>query len=321
MDPTRFDFLLNRYLDAELSSDEKNELQTVLLSDPEARQQFWLDARLHGSLRLLAEQESGAHEALSDVEKPGRNRVGHARQRIWFGAAASAAVAALVLFVGLLLTRPLDASAALQQVIEAASQTGDRTYTVSVLKGDPVRPISGGRSLTLEGAIVYLRGSDRYVVVQNLTDGTRRRTTGFDGEQSWSFIGSGAVNVSDDPRRFRSNLPGSRHDFAFTNLHDELVSLRDGYDVQLRDADDSGLRRLSAFKRSRTVRGPREVEIWFDPVSGTIRKLELYGLPQGRGGPRAICLSLTDQRDLGADFFSHTAHHEAGRKIRTESSK
>jgi hypothetical protein len=226
-----------------------------------------------------------------------------------------------VLFVGLLLTRPLDASAALQQVIEAASQTGDRTYTVSVLKGDPVRPISGGRSLTLEGAIVYLRGSDRYVVVQNLTDGTRRRTTGFDGEQSWSFIGSGAVNVSDDPRRFRSNLPGSRHDFAFTNLHDELVSLRDGYDVQLRDADDSGLRRLSAFKRSRTVRGPREVEIWFDPVSGTIRKLELYGLPQGRGGPRAIRLSLTDQRDLGADFFSHTAHHEAGRKIRTESSK
>ena len=87
MDPTRFDFLLNRYLDAELSSDEKNELQIVLLSDPEARQQFWLDARLHGSLRLLAEQESGAYEALSDVEKPGRNRVGHARQRIWFGAA------------------------------------------------------------------------------------------------------------------------------------------------------------------------------------------------------------------------------------------
>ena len=321
MDPSRFDFLLNRYLDAELSPEEKSELQTVLLSDPEARRQFWRDARLHGSLRLLAEQESGAHEALSDVEKPGKNRVGHARQRIWFGAAASAAAAALVLFLGLLLTRPLDASAALQQVIDAAGQEGDRTYTVSVLKGNPVRQISGGRALTLEGAVVHLRGKDRYVVIQNLTDGERQRTTGFDGEESWSFIGNGAVNVSDDPRRFRSNLPGSQHDFAFTNLHHELESLGEGYDIQLRDGEDAGMRRLSASKKSRDVRGPREVEIWFDPDSGTILKLELYGLPQGRGGPRAIRLSLTDQRDLGADFFSHTAHHEAGRKIRTEPSK
>ena len=96
MDPSRFDFLLNLYLDAELSPEEKSELQTVLLSDPEARRQFWRDTRVHGSLRLLAEQKSGAREALSDVEKPGKNRVGHARQRIWFGAAASAAAAALV---------------------------------------------------------------------------------------------------------------------------------------------------------------------------------------------------------------------------------
>ena len=102
-----------------------------------------------------------------------------------------------------------------------------------------MRPISGGRALTLEGAVIYLRGKDHYVVVQNLTDGERQRATGFDGELSWSFIGNGAVNVSDDPRRFRSNLPGSHHDFVFTNLHDELESLGDGYDVQLREAGGS----------------------------------------------------------------------------------
>ena len=91
--------------------------------------------------------------------------------------------------------------------------------------------------------------------------------------------------------------------------------------LSLRDAEDSGLRRLSASKKSRNVRGPRDVEIWFDPNSGTILKLELYGLPQARGGPRAIRLSLTDQLDLGADFFSHAAHHEDGREIRTNLSK
>lgn len=320
MNPTRFDFLLNRYLDGELSPDEKNELQNTLLSDPEARRQFWRDARLHGSLRLLGEQESGAREARKEIALTPETKVVRVR-RFWLGAAASAAAAVLVVFLGLLLTRPLSASAALQQIIDAASQDGDRTYTVSVLKGNPVRQISGGRALTLEGAIVYLRGRDRYVVVQNLTDGERQRTTGFDGDQSWSFIGNGAVNVSDDPRRFRSNLPGSQHDFAFTNLHDELESLGDGYDVQLRDADGSGLRRLSASKKSRDVRGPREVEIWFNPDSGTILKLELYGLPQGRGGPRAICLNLTNQHDLGADFFSHAAHHEGGRKIRINPSR
>ena len=184
-----------------------------------------------------------------------------------------------------------------------------------------MRPITGGRSLTLEGAVVHLRGKDRYVIVQNLTDGDRQRTTGFDGEQSWSFIGKGAVNVSKDPRRFRSNLPGSQHDFAFTNLYDELEKLAEGYEIQLRDPDDSGLRRLFASKKSRDVRGPREVEIWFDDDSGAIERLELYGLPQGRGGPKAIRLELIDQRDLGPGFFSHSAHHEEGRVIRENKTK
>jgi hypothetical protein len=315
MDPSRFDFLLNLYLDAELSPEEKSELQTVLLSDPEARRQFWRDTRVHGLLRLLAEQKFGVREAQKELALPAKTKIARPR-RLWLGAAAGAAAAILVVFLGLLLTRPLDASAALQQVIDAASQARDRTYTVSVLQGNPVRPISGGRSLSLEGAVVYLRGKDRYVVIQDLTDGERQRTTGFDGKESWSFIGNGAVKVSDDPRRFSGNLPGSHHDFAFTNLHDELESLGEGYDIELRDAQDSGTRRLSASKKSRDVRGPREVEIWFDPDSGTIQKLELYGLPKGRGGPRAIRLTLTDQHDLGADFFSHAAHHEAGRTIR-----
>ncbi len=92
MDNSQFSLLLNRYLDGELSPDEKNELQRILLSDPEARQQFWHDAQLHGSLRLLGEQEAGARVARRDLEKPGTVKVVPFGRRLWIGAAAAAVI-------------------------------------------------------------------------------------------------------------------------------------------------------------------------------------------------------------------------------------
>lgn len=315
MNSKSFDDLLNRYLDGELTPDEKQEFQKILLSNPDAQLRFWHEAQLHGALRLLTEQESGDREARKEFALAQKTKVIRPR-RFWLGAAASAAAAVVAVFLGSLLTRPLSASDALQQVIAATSDAGDRTYSITVLKGNSVRPITGGRALTLKGAVVHLRGKDRYVIIQDLVDDDRQRITGFDGKQSWSFIGRGAVNVSEDPRRFRSNLPGSQHDFAFTNLHDELEKLGEDYDILLGDTNGSGLQSLSATKKSREVRGPREVGIWFDPDSGTIQKLELYGLPQGKGGPQAIRLELVDQPNLGPEFFSHSAHHEEGRTVR-----
>jgi len=320
MDPTRFDFLLNRYLDAELSSDEKNELQTVLLSDPEARQQFWLDARLHGSLRLLAEQESGAYEALSDVEETGKNKVVHVQRRYWLGAAASAAiVAGLVLLFGILATRPLSASAVLQQIIDAASDADDRTYEIQVIKGNAVREIRGGHKLKIDGAVLHLRGKDQYVLIQDLDDRGQKRLTGFDGQHSWSMTGRGPARISRDPTRFRGNLPGAQQDATFINLRDQLEGLRSGYDLTILDPQDD-LHGLRAIKKSKQVRGPREIEAWFDPESGTLHRLDLAGLPRQKGGPSAVRMELVEERDLDSDFFSHSAHHGPDREVIEESS-
>lgn len=65
MDQSRLDELLNLYLDGMLSSDEKTELQDTLRDDANARHQFWVHARFHGSLRLLSEQASGVSDVVS----------------------------------------------------------------------------------------------------------------------------------------------------------------------------------------------------------------------------------------------------------------
>ncbi|MFP6873460.1 MAG: hypothetical protein VCA55_08105 [Verrucomicrobiales bacterium] len=317
MDPTRFDYLLNRYLDGELSPDEKNELQNTLLSDPEARRQFWRDAQLHGSLRLLGEQEPGAREARKDFALTPETKVVRAR-RFWLGAAASAAAAVLAVFLGLLLTRPLSASAALQQIIDAASDAGDRSYEIQVMKGNAVREIGGGHQLRIDGATLYLRGSDQYVLIQDLDDRGQKRLTGFDGQHSWSMTGRGPARISRDPTRFRGNLPGEQQDATFINLRGQLEGLRSDYELTILDPEDD-LHGLRAIKKSKQVRGPREIEAWFDPESGTLHRLDLAGLPQQKGGPSAVRIELLEERNLGSDFFSHTAHHEPDRGVIEES--
>ena len=100
MDTTRFDDLLNRYLDADLSPDEMQDLQTILLSDPKARRRFWRDAQLHGSLRLLGEQESGAREARRELDLPRKDKVIHVGRGFWFGTAAAAVIALAAIGIG-----------------------------------------------------------------------------------------------------------------------------------------------------------------------------------------------------------------------------
>ncbi len=93
MDTPRLDHLLNSYLDGNLPPEEKHELEGSLLASPDARRQFWRAARLHGALRLLGGQESGAGAAQREPDLPGKDKVIHVGRRFWIGAAAAAAIA------------------------------------------------------------------------------------------------------------------------------------------------------------------------------------------------------------------------------------
>ena len=156
-------------------------------------------------------------------------------------------------------------------------------------------------------------------MMEDLTDGTGQRVTGYDGQQSWTFSGDGPVLVSDDPQAFRRVVPTGKQELPFFNLHDALISLQEGYQIELSEEETNGTRYLRAYEKTKGVRGPREMHIWFDSESGIVQQLRL--IPPGarfRDGPRRILLELVDQEALPTDFFSHTYHHEPDRPVKTE---
>lgn len=260
------------------------------------------------------------------------NTRSHEPQRRRFAILTSAltvAAAVMVMFVVFGPHQSVSAAmASLEKVVEAAAKPFDRTYNVSVVQeySRDKRPRNLSQAAwerntkkQLDGATLYVRGANQHVMTVMLESG-EKRTLGCDGTQSWAFREHGPVHTSTDLNRFRGSVPGQQQDIPFLNVHAHLSQLRTGYDVQLSDKqpdldEQRPFSQLIGVRKSRDVRGPKRVEIWFDPDSGTVHEMLLDGLPRGGGGPKSVLLKLVDQSDLPADFFSHESHHESGRKV------
>ncbi|QEG38189.1 hypothetical protein [Roseimaritima ulvae] len=226
------------------------------------------------------------------------------------------------------------AKASLEIVLEAAAKPFDRTYRVRVVEEYPRdrKP----RNLSQEAwdreakghiddATLFVRGVNQYVLTVMLRSGLKR-TSGCDGRVSWAFREDGAVNVSTDLSRFRGGVPGQQQDIPFMNIHAHISQLRSGYEVKLTEerdiaTDGEVLSQLVGVRKSRDVRGPKQIEIWFDADDGTVHRMLLDGLPRGQGGPKSVMLTLEDESDLAPNFFSHDAHHEPGKRVRYEEKK
>lgn len=220
------------------------------------------------------------------------------------------------------------AMASLEKVVEAAAKPSGRTYNVSVVEeySREKRPRNLSQEAwqreskkRLDGATLYVRGANQHVMTVMLESG-EKRTSGCDGNQSWAFRESGPVHTSTDLNRFRGIVPGGQQDIPFLNIHAHLLQLRTGYDVQLGDkqrelGEQKSLSQLIGVRRSRDVRGPKQVTIWFDHDTGTVHEMLLDGLPRGGGGPKSVQLRLVDQSDLPTDFFSHESHHDSERRV------
>ncbi len=246
--------------------------------------------------------------------------------------ALTIAAAVMVMFVVFGLHKSVSAGmASLEQVVKAAAKPFDRTYTVHVVQEYPrdKHPRNLSQEARdrkapeqIDGATIHVRGADEYVMTVLLTTGVTR-TSGCDGQVSWSFRENGPVHVSTDLDRFRGGMPGNQQDMPFLNIHANLSQLKIGFDVELADVQETAangtlLSLLSCIRKSNSVRGPKRVEVWFDAEDGTVHKMLLDGLPRGRGGPKSVMLELVDQSDLPSDFFSHHSHHEAGKRIQYE---
>ncbi len=297
--------LLQALLDGTLSDEECSALNESLRGDPAARAAFAQQMKLHA----LLQWRSGSIAAIAP--KVPRRVVFRQTWRLAGWAAAAVLVCGFTLF----LLSPNPAAAAISQIISAWGQALDRSYTITVLEGDAWQPLKDGRHVSYEGARLHLRGGTQFVLERMLERGSEV-ITGSDGVTNWDIRGKGPVRVSTDVSRFRGGIPGEYQSVPFLDLGSLLGSLTADYDLTLSETDaDPALQQLTAHKRHREKRGLPRMEFTFRQATGTIVSMMLHGLPQEKGGPRAVRLTLASEAALPADFFTHAAHHELDREI------
>lgn len=297
---------------------ERLELARLLSYSPENRRRFLDHAALHGILAReakagsLAENPDAFFGSLENVSAPKTSRF----LKFWLPAAA-AMLAACFIAITLL---PANAMAALDRVIVGMNETHDRTYMIEVIESgsDPsTSRADRGRfppANYLDAATLWLRGCDEFVLSQSLPNG-ETRIIGGDGKQSWSMRGDGPVRVSSDPERFGRAIFAPNGEIAFLDLRTQLDELKRLYRIEWLDRTSRETWKLRGLRISHDQGGPREIELWFSPDTGLLKRMILRQLPQGNGGPRSIAIILHSTDPMPVDFFQHAKHHEPERTI------
>lgn len=320
-----FASLANAYLDGTIDAANRARLEERLAADPSSAREFARLSLLHDAIdreltagvvgRLDARRDGGA-----DSRRAGRSF--GLRRRILVAATLFLAMGLAWVFVST--GREASASDTLARIVEAL-RSGDRTYILRAIDGDgrmrrreaPPAGKTKRPPAPIEGAIVSLRNPSSFVLVRRDADG-REVVSGSDGTTAWIVPAEGPVRVSSDPSRFRGALPGGRLNLPFIDPHADLSVLAQSYDLVVQKPAPAAGRldaRLIATRRADVRGGPKEIEIDFDAETALVRAIRLENLPQAQGGPRAIEFELIDDAPLGADYFSHTAHHTSDRPV------
>lgn len=313
--------LIAEHLDGCLSAEDEARLGRLVAADKDVALEFARAAMVHDRLRdLFREEPVIVGEPVARLE-PGAMRPFRSTRR-WLAVLVGVVVAvvAVVLFQS-----PsgsgVAAAAAIDRLVAAASAPIDREYRISVLDHGPDGPpppvMSGGRGRKpgIEGASLFVRGADRFVLIRRFGDATEF-LTGSDGTIGWAVPPKGRVHLSQDARRFRRGVPGEHEELPFLDLRSGFDGLRRGYDLSLM-AEANGHQRLEARRRARRQRGPDVVRVWFDEA-GVATRIEIEGFPVEENMPHAVAMTLVSQQDRGTGFYSHETHHSAERPVAWE---
>lgn len=323
--------LIAGYLDETLSPEEHAEFARWLEASPDNRKQFADSVLLHDRLRgeLLATAEMT--RTLPPIST--RHAVAARHHRRIAAAISVALVAAIAVFVLLKQVGDTPAAAAvveLNRLIATSAASTDRTYRIAVeeaaLEVQHAQRPEAGRppKPSMDGAILHVRQGNQFVLIR-WTDEGLPFVTGSNGQTSWAVRPEGPVRVSSDVTRFNRDLPGHEHSMPLINIEEGLEHVRVAYDIQLlpveipdedAHAGDAPQRLLVAVKK-RGQRGARRIEITYVVATGQIRELRFVEMPYGPDR-LTLTLSLMEQRDLGREFFDHTAHHDLARPIEFE---
>ncbi len=156
MDTTRLDHLLQRHLDVEITPQERDELEALLLFVPEARLEYWRQARAHAALRLLGEQAVGKRDSIAR-RQPFRTRV---RRIVW---GASAAAVAVVVLTGLSLVRMRKASS---EGIAVMTETQGARWESCTLPTERGSVLGSGRLRLAQGLAMLRFARGAYVTLE-----------------------------------------------------------------------------------------------------------------------------------------------------------
>ena len=246
------------------------------------------------------------------------------RPLVRYGIAAVLIISIAILFMQL----PTNtAIAAIDQMIAAIDHAGDRTYSIIVedTRRDNRPPRQDerhaekrrepGERAGLDGATLYLRGSDKFVLYQQTPSG-KTVISGSDGQTRWLIRPEKPVLVSNDPEAFRIPMPPELAAILSLDLKATLLHIRDHYKVKyLEDItgdqqQDSSRKYLDARKISNDFPGPKNIEIWADTDTGLLLRIEFADIHlEDDPSPKRLIIELVNQKQLSDDWFTRQAHH------------
>jgi len=286
------------------------------------------EAKQHRVSKLMrsirADKEKIAGERAASAKKP-RRYLGPA---IRLGTAAMITIGITILLISL---PPNKAMATIEQMISAIENAGDRTYSV-IVKDQKTgqRERARNRSATersrqeqaiLDGATLYLRGRDKYVLYRYTPSG-QAVVNGSDGQTNWLIRPKREVLVSNDPRTFRIPMPEGLADLLTLNFSNTLKGIQERYRIKylgtvpVEQNQDVSWAYLHATLQERRFRGPRVIRIWAHPDTGLLRRIEFADIRlQGDPELKKLILDLVGRRQLPNDWFSHSAHHPSDTKV------
>jgi hypothetical protein len=343
----QLDRLCNQWLDAEPNDSEVNKSAMDTSESINSKQlRHATDVQLlHALLTGFAENSETTRQRRveklmqsirADTDKLIGEEVKSQRKPRWYiGSAIRWGTAAMIIIgITIVLTSlpPNKAMATIDQMISAIDNAGDRTYSIIVRDQRTGRREQTGaiseverrnrqEKAVLDGAKLYLRGRDKYVLYRYTLSG-RTVVNGSDGQANWLIRPRREVLVSNNPQAFRIPMPEDLADLLTLDFGHTLLRIRERYRIKylgtvpVEQDRDASWAYLHATLQGRRFRGPRVIMIWAHPDTGLLRRIEFADIQlQGDAKPKKLILDLLDQKELPNDWFTHSAHHPADTEV------
>lgn len=341
------DELTNQWLDAE-SGDSEFGQSTTKAPEPLDIKQLYraADVQLvHAMLMGIAEDKKDATQSRveklmqaikADALTQAREKTASPQKpRRYVGPAVKWATAAtIIVSLSILLTSlPSNkAMATIDQMIAALENAGDRTYSITVRdqqtgqRERQARGLTGRRSdlqerAGFDGAILYLRGKEQYVLYRHTPSG-QTVINGSDGQTNWLIRPARPALVSSNRQAFRIPIPEDLANLLTLDFSATLQQIRERYKIKylgtvpVGQAQEGSWSYLHATRQNREPRGPRVIRIWAHPDTGLLRRIEFADIHlQDSPGPKKMIIDLTDEKPLPQDWFIHTTHHSEDAEV------